>query len=72
MKIMKKTEIAGIILVILGAFLLAGYPLYLFVQSPGIPAIVRLGVIALFVGFLVILLSLVRERFMDVRKEKQK
>jgi len=72
MKIMKKTEIAGIILVILGAFLLAGYPLYLFVQSPGIPAIVRLGVVALFAGFLVILLSLVRERFMDVRKEKQK
>lgn len=72
MKIMKKTEIAGIILVILGAFLLAGYPLYLFVQSPGIPAIVKLGIVALFVGFLVILLSLVRERFMDVRKEKQK
>ncbi len=72
MKIMKKTEILGIVLVILGAFLLAGYPLYLFVQSPGIPAIVRLGVVALFVGFLVIILSLVRERLMDVRKEKQK
>jgi hypothetical protein len=67
---MNKAELIGSLLVITGILVLAGYGLFLFAQSAEIPLLIRLGIVALFTGFLIVLLSLVRERIIDVQKEK--
>lgn len=71
---MNKTEIFGLLLIILAIVILAGYGLgyglYVFVQAAEIPALIRIGVVALVIGFLIILLSLVRERLLDMQHEK--
>ena len=69
---MKRIEIAGILLIIFAFVILTGYGLYMFVQAADVPAIIRLGIVALVVGFLVILLSVIRERLLDLQREKQK
>jgi len=67
---MNKIEIFGIIMIIFAAVVLAGYGLYAFVQAAEIPALIRIGIVALVMGFLIILLSLVRERLLDMQHEK--
>ena len=67
---MDRIEVAGMGLIIFAIVVLTGYGLYMFVQATGIPAIIRLGIVALIVGFLVILLSVMRERLLDLQREK--
>jgi hypothetical protein len=67
---MNKTEMLGIFLIILSVLIFSGYGLYAFVQATDVPPLIRIGVVALVVGFLVILLSLIRERLMDLQKER--
>ena len=69
---MNRAEFAGAILIMFAIVILAGYGLYMFVQAADVPIIIRLGIVALFVGFLVILLSVVRERLLDLQREKEK
>ncbi|MBN2330305.1 MAG: hypothetical protein JXC85_00670 [Candidatus Aenigmarchaeota archaeon] len=67
---MNRAETTGVLLVSFAIVILAGYALYLFVQASEVPAVIRLGVVALVIGFLVILISVIRERLIDLRKEK--
>ncbi len=67
---MDKTEAFGAVLVLFAAVVLAGYGVYAFVQATDIPVLIRVGVVALIAGFLIILLSLVRERLLDIRRER--
>lgn len=67
---MNRIEIAGILLIIFAFVILLGYGLYMFVQATDVPAIIRLGIVALVVGFMVILLSVIRERLLDLQREK--
>ncbi len=69
---MDRIEFAGAILIMLAIVILAGYGLYMFVQAADVPVIIRIGIVALVVGFLVILLSVTRERLLDLRLEKRK
>jgi multisubunit Na+/H+ antiporter MnhC subunit len=67
---MKRIEVAGTGLIIFALLVLTGYALFMFVQATEVPAIIRLGIVALAVGFLVILLSVIRERLLDLQREK--
>lgn len=69
---MDRIEFAGAILIMFAIVILAGYGLYMFVQAADVPIIIRLGIVALVVGFLVILLSVIRERLLDMQREKKK
>ena len=66
---MNKFESFGSVLVVLGIGLLTGYAMYLFVQAPDVPIIVRLGVVSLVAGILLILLALTKERLMEKRRK---
>ena len=65
---MKRVETFGVLLIVMGVLILLGYAMYLFVQANSIPPVIRIGLATLFAGILVILLCLVRERWLDVRK----
>ena len=67
---MRKIEIFGALLIILGILILIGYAVYLFVQATDVPFFIRAGITVLITGILVLLLSLVRERLLDIRQEK--
>ena len=49
-------------LYIIGAVILIGHSLYLFITDPGVETIVRLGGILMIAGFAVLLLSVLREK----------
>ncbi len=65
---MRKFEAIGSILIIMGTGILTGYGMYLFIQANDVPVIIRLGVIALFVGTVIILLSLMKERILEKKR----
>jgi hypothetical protein len=67
---MDKTQLAGAVILISGILVIAGYMLQLFIRETEIPLEIRVGITAIFSGFIIILLSLVRERIMDIQKEK--
>ena len=69
---MDRIEFAGAILIMFAIFILTGYGLYMFVQAADVPIIIRIGIVALVVGFLVILLSVTRERLMQLQIEKRR
>lgn len=69
---MNRVEFAGTIMIMFAIVILAGYGLYMFVQASDVPAVIRLGIVALVVGFLVILLSVTRDRLLDLQREKKK
>jgi uncharacterized membrane protein len=62
---MKRFEAFGSIMIILGAGILTGYGMYLFIQAQDVPVIIRLGAVTIFAGILLILLSLVKERILE-------
>jgi len=66
---MKRLEAIGSVLVIMGVGLLSGYGLYLFIQASDVPVIIRLGAVVIFAGILIIVLSLLRERFIEKRRK---
>lgn len=65
---MKKLEVLGSLFVIVGSSILAGYGMYMFIQSYEIPLIIRFGSVLFFTGILIILLSLVKERLIEKRR----
>ena len=62
---MKPLNILGLIFFFAGSTALAGFGLYKFFQDSTIPAVVRLGIIAIIIGIIIILASLIRERLND-------
>jgi hypothetical protein len=65
---MRKIDAFGSALIIFGLGILTGYGLYMFIRASDVPVILRLGVTVLFAGILIIILSLVRERLIDIKK----
>lgn len=57
-------------LFILGAVILTGYSLWLFIVDPGIETAVRLGVVLMMAGFAVLLLSVLREKLTVNRHDR--
>ncbi len=65
---MKRLEVFGSILVIFGSGVLAGYGMYAFIQSYEIPLLIRFGSVVFFIGMLIILLSLLKERILEKKE----
>ncbi|UCD07149.1 MAG: hypothetical protein JSW41_04970 [Candidatus Aenigmatarchaeota archaeon] len=68
---MKNTQTLGVSLLVLGILIIVGYGLYLFALAEDVPLIIRTGVIVIFLGIVVVLLSLIRERLRDLKKERE-
>jgi len=62
---MKFLNILGLTLFFLGFVALNGFGLYRFFQDPTIPVIVRYGIIAIILGVIIILASLIKERLKE-------
>ena len=62
---MKPLNILGLIILFIGIFVLIGFWLYKFFESTEIPLIIRGGIIAIILGVIIILISLIRERLKE-------
>ncbi len=62
---MKPLNILGLIVLFIGIFVLIGFWLYKFFESTEIPLIIRGGIVAIILGVIIILISLVRERLKE-------
>ena len=62
---MKPLNILGLIILFIGIFVLIGFWLYKFFESTEIPLIIRGGIVAIILGVIIILISLVRERLKE-------
>ncbi|MBZ9577591.1 hypothetical protein KJA13_00950 [Patescibacteria group bacterium] len=62
---MKPLNVLGLIVFFIGIFILIGFGLYKFFENTEIPFIVRWGIIAIILGVIIILISLIRERIKE-------
>jgi len=62
---MKPLNILGLVILFIGIFVLIGFWLYKFFESTEIPLIIRGGIIAIILGVIIILISLIRERLKE-------
>ena len=62
---MKPLNILGLIILFIGIFILFGFWLYKFFENTEIPLIIRGGIIAIILGVIIILISLIRERLKE-------
>jgi len=62
---MKPLNILGLIFFSIGAFVLIGFGLYKFFIDSTIPTLVRWGIIAIILGVIILLISLIRERLKE-------
>jgi len=62
---MKFLNILGLTLFSLGVIILVGFGLYRFFQDATIPCIIRYGIIAMILGIIIILISLIKERLKE-------
>ena len=65
----------GFILLTAGVLIFSGYffyGLYQFIHTAPIPLVMKVGIIAIPAGIIVLLISLIRERCKDRKKEKIK
>jgi len=59
---MKPLNIIGLTIFFAGLLAIAGYGLFKFFEDTTIPVVVRLGIIAIILGIIIILISLIKER----------
>ena len=62
---MKPLNILGLTIFFAGSLTIAGFGLYKFFEDSTIPIVVRLGIVAIILGVIIILTSLVRERLKE-------
>jgi len=62
---MKFLNILGLTLFSLGIMVLVGFGLYKFFQDTTVPVIIRYGIIAVILGVVIILISLIKERLKE-------
>jgi len=62
---MKSLNILGLTIFFAGLFAIAGFGLYKFFEDSTIPIVVRLGIIAIILGVIIILISLIKERLKE-------
>ena len=64
---MKTLNILGLIIFSVGVLTLIGFSFYKFFENSTIPSIIRWGTVAIILGVVIILISLIKERL----KEKE-
>lgn len=62
---MKPLNILGLTIFFVGSLTLIGFGLYQFFKDLTIPVVVRLGIIAIILGIIIILISLIKERLKE-------
>ena len=62
---MKSLNILGLTIFFAGLLVLIGFGLYKFFEDSTIPTIVRWGIIAIILGVIIILISLIKERLKE-------
>lgn len=62
---MKPLNILGLTIFSAGILVLIGFGLYKFFEDSTVPVIVRWGIIAVILGVIIILISLIRERIKE-------
>ena len=62
---MKPLNILGLIIFFAGLLALVGFSLYKFFEDSTIPVVVRWGIIAIILGVIIILVSLIKERLKE-------
>ena len=62
---MKPLNILGLTIFFTGVLALIGFGLYKFFEDSTIPAVVRWGIIAVILGVIIILISLIKERLKE-------
>ncbi|MFC2143800.1 hypothetical protein ACFLQO_00395 [Candidatus Aenigmatarchaeota archaeon] len=68
---MKTSQFVGVGLLVLGIVIIAGYGIFVFAIEEEIPLFIRIGLALIAVGVVLVLLSLVKERLRDLKKERQ-
>lgn len=68
---MKSFELVGVVLLVLGALIVAFYGLYQLAIIEEIPLVIKAALALFGLGLLIIMLSLVRERMSDIKKERK-
>ena len=62
---MKPLNISGLIIFFAGLLSIAGFGLYKFFEDSNVPIVVRFGILAIILGVIIILISLIKERLKD-------
>lgn len=65
---MNRLQLFGIVVFVAGIILPLGYGLYHFFIAEDIPVLIRASSSLLFVGLIIVIISLVRERLQDLKK----
>jgi len=60
------------LLILVGIAIIVGFAIYQFIQEPGVEAIVRVAIFALFIGFFLLLVSILIERLKEYKTDKYK
>jgi membrane protein implicated in regulation of membrane protease activity len=68
---MNRTQTLGISFLLVGILIPLGFAVYAFIVSD-LPLMIKLSATFIFIGFSIILLSLVRERLEDIKKERKR
>jgi len=68
---MKSLTVLGLVIFSAGGLFLIGFGLYKFFEDTTVPPIVRWGIIALVLGTIIMLTSLIIERVKDKGKENK-
>jgi hypothetical protein len=69
---MKNIQSAGFLVLIAGLLILLSYPIYIFLTTSEIPAMIKLGFVFILIGALFVIVSLASERLEDLKKERKK
>ena len=62
---MKPLNILGLTIFFAGLLAIAGFGLYKFFEDSTIPIVVRLGIVAVILGVIIILISLIKEKLKE-------
>ena len=62
---MKPLNILGLTIFFAGVFAIVGFGLYKFFEDSTVPTVVRCGIIAVILGVIIILISLIKERLKE-------
>ncbi|MFZ5351609.1 MAG: hypothetical protein ACOZCL_02665 [Bacillota bacterium] len=61
----------GILMILLGLLCIMAFAVYKFALEPEIPFLIKLGLLAATIGLIIIIITLIAEKFIKKRKEDE-
>lgn len=71
MKGVRAVKKLGLVMVLLGILCILAFMLYSFALEPGIPFLIKLGLLAATIGLIIIIITLLMEKIFKKRKEDE-